>query len=82
MLNALLIGNKPHCPICGKRKYAVKDYKEVEHDLNKYTQITARCVCDTIFKYCEKVTVEKELYFVFDDEKEINEKEEKINSLP
>jgi hypothetical protein len=78
MLNALLIDNKPHCPVCGKRQYAVKDYKEVEHDSNKYTQINARCVCDTIFKYCEKVKIDSEEYFIFDDEeiKEVKENKE------
>lgn len=82
MLNALLIDNKPHCPICKERQYVVKEYKEIEHNSDNFTQIIARCSCNTIFKYCEKIMIEKEEYFVFDDEKEVKEREEEINPLP
>lgn len=77
MLNALLTENKPHCPVCQQRDYAVKEYKEIEHQGNHYTQIIARCNCDAIFKYCARITIEKEEYFIFDDE-EIKETKKEL----
>jgi hypothetical protein len=80
MINAIIINKKPHCPICEKRNYRVEDYKEIEHQNNKFTQIIARCSCQAEFKYCAAIKIDSEEYFVFNDEVEIKEEKGKLKN--
>lgn len=68
MLKAKIIDNKCYCPICEKRNYRIKDYKQVEHEKENYTEFIARCECGNEFQYCSKITVEKTEHFVFNED--------------
>lgn len=72
MLKAKIIDNKCYCPICEQRDYKIKDYKQVKHDGESYTEFIVRCKCKTEFQFCSKITIEKEEHFVF-NENEIEE---------
>jgi len=71
VINAIIKENKPFCPMCENRNYKISDYKEIEHESKSYTQFIARCKCGNSFKYCAKILVKEEKYFIFNDEKEI-----------
>jgi hypothetical protein len=69
--------NKVYCNQ-GHHNYKVIDYKEVEIEGKKYTKYTARCKeCGEEFYYFAKITLANTEYFAFDENEEVEIKENK-----
>lgn len=81
MIKAIIENNKVYCSQ-GHHNYKVKDYKEVIIDGKKYIKFISRCKeCGEEFYYFAKVTLEESTYFMFNENEEIEIKENKKENI-